>query len=462
MTARRFHPWLWIALLWLGWVATTDAATPRERDKIQTWVAENGLQVILIENHVNPMAEVRILARGGSVHDPDGREGLASLTAWMFNEGGGELDSSAFQERLHYYGISMAADVGSDTIEVHLTSLSEHLDEAFARLGDAMLRPRFAQADFERALRERSAELIKSEEEPAFRASRVLTPRIYGPHPYARPTKGTQESVKRIELADIRRHHAATFRAPGMVMAVAGDITRARLEAQLHTHLEQLPHEPGPFLPPPKAKPVEKGAETHIEMDQPQTTVRMGVVAIDREDADFYPLTVMNQLLGGGGLTSRLNQVVREERGLAYGIFSGFSPLAGRGPFTISTETKTESAREAIDLIRAELKRMMDETITEEELRDVQRYLTGSFPLHLDGLDKLAETWCRIGFYQRGLDYLDTWPERIRAVTRADVQRVAQRILNPDRLQTVTVGRTVKAAPDGDTRPETAASPPSR
>lgn len=452
MSARRFHPWLWIVLLWLGWVTVGEAAPAREREKIQTWVAENGLQVILIENHVNPMAEVRILARGGSVHDPEGREGLASLTAWMFNEGGGELDSSAFQERLHYYGISMAADVGSDTIEIHLTSLSGHLDEAFARLGDALLRPRFDRADFERALRERSAELIKSEEDPAYRAARALTPMVYGAHPYARPGKGTLESVKRIELADIRGHHAATFRAPGMVMAVAGDITRERLEAHLNQHLGKLTREPGPFAPPPKAKPVEKGAETHIEMDQPQTTVRMGVVAIDREDADFYALTVMNQMLGGGGLTSRLNQVVREERGLAYGIFSGFSPLAGRGPFTISTETKTESAREAIALIRAELKRMMDETITTEELRDVQRYLTGSFPLHLDGLDKLAETWCRIGFYQRGLDYLDTWPDKIRAVTQADVQRVARRILNLDRLQTVTVGKTVKPVPDGQTK----------
>ncbi|MBF0417051.1 MAG: insulinase family protein [Magnetococcales bacterium] len=453
MTARRFFTGLWVAVFWLLWMASGNAATPRERDKIQTWVEENGLQVILIENHVNPMVEVRILARGGAAHDPVGREGLASLTAWMFNEGGGEFDSSAFQERLHYYGISMAADVGSDTIEVHLTSLSEHLDEAFARMGDAMLRPRFAQADFERALRERSAELIKSEEDPSFRASRALMPMIFGNHPYARPTTGTQESIKRIELADIRLHHQSTFRAPGMVMAIAGDVTRDQIEARLKRHLEKLSSEPGPFVPPPKATPAEKGLEKHIEMDQPQTTVRMGVVAMDREDPDFYALTVMNQLLGGGGLTSRLNQVVREERGLAYGIFSGFSPLAGRGPFTISTETKTESAREAVALIRSELKRMMEEEISEAELGDVLRYLTGSFPLHLDGLDKLAETWCRIGFYRRGLDYLDTWPDKIRAVTRADIQRVAKRILNLDRLQTVTVGRS------STNPPKTAADP---
>ncbi|MEO5345248.1 MAG: insulinase family protein [Magnetococcus sp. YQC-9] len=462
MNARRFILLPLLCLLWIGGLQTALHAAQKERDKVQTFTAESGLKVFLIENHVNPMVEVRILARGGSYYDPKGREGVASLTAWMFNEGGGELDSSAFQERLHYYGISMAANASSDTLEVHFTSLSEHLDEAFARLGDALLRPRFAKEDFARAIRERSAELIKSEEDPSFRASRALYPMIFGDHLYRRPTNGTQESIKAIELEDIRQHHAATFRAPGMVLAAAGDITREKLEALLKKHLVKLEREASPFAPAPKAQPVEKGAERHIEMDQPQTTVRMGVVAIDREDPDFYALTVMNQLLGGGGLTSRLNQVVREERGLAYGIFSGFAPMAGRGAFTISTETKTASAKEAIALIRGELTRMMEEEISAEELTDVQRYLTGSFPLHLDGLDKLVETWCRIGFYQRGMDYLDSWPEKIRAVTREDVRRVAKRILHLDRLQTVTVGKTNADGQDGGIRPETAASPPSR
>ncbi|MBF0627137.1 MAG: insulinase family protein [Magnetococcales bacterium] len=450
-------------VLVFGWFVALAAHAGEQQDKVQYLVANRGIRIFLLENHVNPMVELRILVRGGAAYDPKGREGVATMTAWMFNEGGGELDSTAFQERLQYHGITLGANAGQDTIEVSLTTLSAHLDEAMTRLGEAMTRPRFDAADFQRGVRERIAELIKSEEDPGFQATRAIYPLIYGDHPYGRPVTGTVESVKRIELADIRRHHAATFRAPGMVLSVAGDIGMERLNALVEKHFAALESEPGPFGGLPEAAVDEAGVERHVEMDQPQTTIRIGGVGIHRDDPDFYALTVMNQILGGGGLTSRLTQVLREERGLTYGVFSYFSPLAGRGPFMVGTETKSESAGEALSLIRQELNRLMEEEVSEAELSEVQRYLTGSFPLQLDGLDKLADTWCRIGFYRRGLDYLDKWPERIRAVTRADVRRVAQRILVPKRLHTVTVGKRVSGdAKADDTRPETVASPPSR
>ncbi|MBF0272450.1 MAG: insulinase family protein [Magnetococcales bacterium] len=456
-------PWRYgLLVLWLSWTAPALAA---ENAKVVPFVTSNGIQVFLVENHVNPMVETRILARGGGVYDPAGREGVAAMTAWMFNEGAGELDSVAFQERLHYYGISLGASAGQDTLDVSMTTLSDHLDEAWTRLGEAMIRPRFVEQDFQRGVRERVAELIKSEEEPTFRATRAIFPMIFGErHPYASPVNGTVESVKRIELADIRRHHAAVFRGPGMVIAVAGDVGLERLKGLVEKHLSGLESQPGPLGPPPEAVPVEKGTEQHVEMDLPQTTVRIGVVGIHRDDPDFYALMVMNQILGGGGLTSRLNRVIREERGLAYGVFSYFSPLAGRGPFMVGTETKNASVEEALSLIRRELTRLVEEDVGETELADVKRYLTGSFPLQLDGLDKLADTWSRIGYYQRGMDYLDKWPERIRAVTREDVRRVAKRILPLKRLCTVTVGKRMPAgpAPVADTRSKTEASPPSR
>ncbi|MBF0214636.1 MAG: insulinase family protein [Magnetococcales bacterium] len=454
---------IWSLGLWcLVWASMGLAG---EQDKVRHFVTANGIQVYLVENTAIPMVEIRILTRGGGAHDPADRSGVAALTAWMFNEGGGELDSVAFQERLHYYGISMGASAGPDALEVSMTTLSEHLDEAWSRLGDAMLRPRFAPEDFQRGVRERLAELIKSEEEPTVQATRAIHPLIYGDHPYARPVNGTVESVKRIELADIRRHHGGAFRGAGLVIAVAGDVGLERLKGLVEKHLSGLDPLPGPFDWPAEASAPEEatGRETHVEMDLPQTTVRIGGIGIHRHDPDFYALTVMNQILGGGGLTSRLTRVIREERGLAYGVFSYFSPLSGRGPFMVGTETKTESLDEALALIRGELTRLAEEELDENELKDVQRYLTGSFPLQLDGLDKLADSWCRIGFYNRGLDYLDRWPERIRAVTREDVRRVAKRMLPLKKLHTVTVGKRRNAdAKDGGSRPETAASPPSR
>ncbi|MEO5331687.1 MAG: insulinase family protein [Magnetococcus sp. YQC-5] len=446
-----------VSMVWADDMEGETSGLPR----IQQFVTPRGASVVLIENHAIPMVEVRILVRGGGVYDPPGREGVASLTSWMFNEGAGELDSVAFQERLHYYGISLSASASTDTIEVTMMTLSEHLEEAWTRLGDALMRPRMAAVDFQRAVRERTAELIKSEEDPDFRVIRAVYPMIFGKHPYARPVNGTVESLKKIELADLRRHHDATFRGAGMVVAVAGDVTLEQLKQMTSRHLAGLNGSPGPFSKVAKAEPGEEGSTRHIEMDLPQTTLRVGVVGISRDDPDFYAMTVMNQILGGGGLPSRLTTSIREKRGLAYGVSSYFLPLPGQGPFLVGTETKTESAGEVLSLIHQELRRMVEEEVGEEELRDTKRYLTGSFPLQLDGLDKLAETWCRVIFYQRGLDYLDKWPERIRAVTAGDIQRVAKRILVFKRLHTVSVGKRKPELVGDGIPPQTPASPPS-
>ncbi|MBF0295254.1 MAG: insulinase family protein [Magnetococcales bacterium] len=446
----------WLLVVWLCVWGGQAGAVP-----VQRFVMPGGTQVVLIESHVNPMVEVRILARGGSAYDPSGKEGVAAMTAWMFNEGGGELDSTAFQERLRFFGINLSAAATQDTMEVSMTTLSEHLDPAWAMLADAMLRPRADPEDLQRGLRERVAELIKGEEDADFRITRLFYPLLYGSHPYAHPVTGTVESVKTITIDDITRHHAGLFHAPGLVVSVAGDVTLERLQSLMTRHFEGLKPEPGPFLPLPLADSPEAGQTRHIEMDLPQTTLRVGWVGINRDDPDFYAMTVMNQILGGGGLPSRLTTVIREERGLTYGIFSYFSLLAARGPFVVGTDTKTASASEVLSLIHEQLRRIVEEPVGEGELRDVKRYLTGSFFLHLDGLDKLAETWSRIVFYQRGMDYLDKWPERIRAVTPEDIRRLAGRIVNFRQLHTVSAGKHAPQQAGGDNPLQRQTSPPS-
>ena len=452
MTALLRSPWrrvaLFLALLfWLSLPAHADGT------RVAPFTGPGGVEVLLAESHANPMVEVRILVPGGSARDPAGKAGVASLTAWMFNEGGGDLDSEGFRERLDFYGIALGADAGRESLEVSLTTLTEHLDEAWARLADALLRPRFDPRDFARARSERIAELTKSQEEPAVRAALALQRLIYPGHPYAEPVSGDLESIPRIELEDVRQRHFEAFRGAGMVMAVAGDIDMARLQALMDRHLSGLNPQPGPFQPLPLAETPAVGRHEHIEMDIPQTTLRLGIVGINRQDPDYYALQVMNQILGGGGLSSRLNEEIREKRGLAYGVFSYFSPLPARGVFVVGTKTKTASTAETLELIRREIRRMADEGVGEEELAETKLYLTGSFPLHLDGLGKLADNWSTIGYFRRGLDYLDRWPDRIRAVTREQVQGVARRILDLDRFQVVTVGRSETTPPPETVQP---------
>ncbi|MEO5338953.1 MAG: insulinase family protein [Magnetococcus sp. MYC-9] len=436
MRVRLLQLFVWGIVLFSALVAHANPGA-------QLFQGPGGMPVYLLESSVNPMVEIRIYARGGSVYDPAGKSGVASLTAWMFNEGGGEWDAATFQERLEFHGILMDATAGLESMVVKLTTLSEHLEEAWARLADALLRPRLEAKDFARAVAEQKALILKERQQPQTQAALVLQRLLYGNHPYGAPVQGTLESLSRIRLEDIRRFHADTFHGPEMVLVVAGDVGRSRLQGLLDRHLADLRGEPGPRAAVPPVEGVSaKAAKTrHLEMDLPQTTLLLGAIGIHRRDPDYYAVYVLNQILGGAGLTSRLSMEIRERRGLTYGVYSRFSPLSREGPFVVAMKTKTESTGEALALLRQELQRVAREGVAELELQEVVHYLTGSFPLHLDGLGKLAVTWGTIGFYQLGDDYLERWPERIRAVTREDIQRVAQRLLDLDRFCTVTVGK---------------------
>ena len=428
-------------LLWGVFCALPLAqATP----KVQQFQGPAGMTVYLLENHANPMLEMRLVARGGSVYDPPGKAGLASLTAWMFNEGGGERDAATFQEQLAFHGILMDATVGLETLVVNLTTLSAHLEEATARMADALLRPRLEERSFARALAEQRASIIKHQEKPQRQAALLLKKMLYPNHPYGMPVAGTLASLSHITLTDLHRFRADTFHGPDMVLAVAGDVDLPRLQALLNLHFAGLDETPSPMpaIPPVVRKqPADRPRTHHMQMDLPQTTLLMGTIGMHRRDPDYYAFYVLNQILGGAGLTSRLSLEIREKRGLTYGVYSRFSPLSQDGPFIVSMKTKTASAQEALLLLQQELQKMAQEGVSDVELQEVVRYLTGSFPLHLDGLGKLATLWGSIGFHQLGVDYLDKWPERIRSVSREDVARVARRILDLSLFFTVTVGK---------------------
>ena len=430
---------IWRLLLVLGFILG-HGAIAHAASAIQYFTGPGGIEVYFVESHANPMLEVRLLARGGSAFDPPGKAGVASLTSWMFNEGGGEMDSQTFQERLAFHGISLGAAASLDTMSVKLTTLTDQVDEAWSRLADVLLRPHFDAEDFARARAEQIAEITKEREQPGVQAALLLYKKLYPDHPYGQPVAGTVESLQRITIADLQRFHADIFHAPSTVLAVAGDIDLARLKSLLKQHLSGLDPSPSPFAALPQAKSVAKGQQ-HIDMDVPQTSLSLGTIGINRHDPDYYAFYVLNQILGGGGLSSRLNEEIREKRGLAYGVYSYFSPLEGYGPFVVGMKTKTASANEALSLIHQEIQRMAQDGVSAIELQEVKRYLTGSFPLHLDGLNKLAGIWSRIGFYKRGLDYLDKWPARIRAVSREDILRVARRMLDLSKFYTVTVGQ---------------------
>ncbi|MBF0153299.1 MAG: insulinase family protein [Magnetococcales bacterium] len=430
-----------LAVLLSGIVALSQPLLAGEADlRAKESVTAQGGRVFLVESHGNPMVEMRLWFRAGSAYDPAGKEGLADITAWLFNEGAGEMDSEAFHEHLDFFGIRLHAEVTRDTFSIALTTLASYLEEACSAVGKALLQPRFDADALARAVAEKRAELTREKEKASVQASRLLYKLLYAGHPYGHPVNGTLESIQRITLDDVRQFREGGLRGPDMVVAVAGDIDQSRLRELLDRHLSGLSDQPSSWVAVPAAVVAPQGREEHLELDVTQSSIRLGRVAINRHDPDFYALTVMDHILGGGS-TSRLFKRIRDDKGLAYGVSSTFSPLDGLGPLVIALDTKNASVDEARDLVRKEIGRLANEGVGQQELADAVQYLTGSFPLRLDGLDKLSATWAAIGFYRRGADYLEKWPERIRSVTREDVARVARRFLDAERFFTVTVGK---------------------
>ncbi|WP_130472019.1 M16 family metallopeptidase [Candidatus Magnetaquicoccus inordinatus] len=438
----RLRPVLLVALLILAALRPLQAG-----QSSQYFSGPGGMSVYLLENHANPMVEMRLLSRGGAAHDPPGKAGLAAISAWMFNEGSTELTSSAFHERLDFHGIHLGATANVETLQVNLTTRTEHLDEALARLADLIFRPRMEEKDWQRAVLEQKASIIKAREQPQTQASLRMYQLLFPDHPYGSPLSGTIEGLSNITLEDVRERHVAMMHAPHLILAVAGAISRAQLESLLRQHLAALDPTPSPLaaIPPvawpPQQQSSSSSRQEHIEFAVPQTTLMLATLGISRHDPDYYPFYVLNQILGGAGLSSRLNREIREKRGLTYGVYSRFSPLSQPGAFIVVMKTKNASSNEALQLLRQELQKMADSGVSAEELQEAIEYLTGSFPLHLDGLGKLAATWATIGYFQLGEDYLQRWPERIRQVTEADILRVAKRILDLSQFYTVTVGK---------------------
>ncbi|OSM04347.1 M16 family metallopeptidase [Magnetofaba australis] len=410
-------------------------------DKPIFFTAESGLRVVLIHSQSAPMIQARLLIEGGSARDPAGKEGLAYLTAWLANEGAGERSSAQFHEALGFYGMSLHGDAGVDHLTLSLKTLSEHAEVGFALLADAALRPRYEPDAIKRAVDDRLDSWKRSRNDPSQLAAETFARQLYPQHPYGRLEEGSPQSILRITREDLLARQQQAIRAPGMVLAVAGDIDEATLRALVAKYFADLPREPGPFQQPMTlAQPPAEAATLFFSKQNPQTAIKMGWVGINRRDPDYFPLFVLNHILGGGGFGSRLTEEVREKRGLTYGVSSYFIPYEGLGPLVITLRTQNATAIEALDVIDDELAKIRNKGVTATELKEAKQYLVGSFPLRLDSLGALAGIWGVIELYHRGHDYLDTWTDKIEAVTLADVQRTAQRLFDLGKRQTVLVG----------------------
>ncbi len=417
--------------------AATLSASPAQA---QVLVSAKGVEAWHVESPVVPLIAVAFTFEGGAAQDPAGKAGVAQMLSRLLDEGAGQLNSDAFQERLAARAIELSFNAGPDAIGGSLKTLVKHADEAFELLRLALAEPRFDQDAIERVRAQTIAGLRYQQNDPGVMATRRFFAEGFPGHAYGHPTSGTIESVEAITRDDIVALHRAIIARGRVKVAVVGAIDAAALSALLDRVFGDLPE--APPLPPVAPTALQgRGSRVVVDLDVPQSVIRFGTAGIPWRDPDFIAAYVLNHILGGGAFTSRLFQEVREKRGLAYSVGTSLVSYRAAAMTWGFTATKNERVPECLQVIASEMERLKSEGPTDDELQKAKDYLTGSYALGFDTSTKIAHQLAQIAFEGLGIDYIARRNALVSAVTQADIRRAGDRILGDGNMLVVIAGR---------------------
>ena len=438
--ARPVALWAGRGVLAILLVALTGAFSPSNAMKIQVVTSPGGITAWLVEAHEVPLIAMRFAFEGGSVQDPEGQNGAAYFVSGMLDEGAGDLNSVAFQERLEETAARMNFNASRDVFMGNFQTLTKNADESFELLRMALNEPRFDKDAVERIRQQILAGLEFDSNDPENVAAREWYKLAFADHPYSRAVKGTKETVGALGGGNLKAYTKRVFARDTLKVAVVGDIDAKSLAKVLDDVFGGLPAT-GDLTRVPEAKPPVGPQEKLVEMNIPQSVAQFGHSAFKRDDDDFIASYVLNYILGGGGFSSRLMEEVREKRGLAYSVHSYLHPYERAAIYAGNVATKNEAIGTSLDVIRAEIARMAESGPSAEELNKAKQYLTGSYGLRFDTNTKIASQLIWIQLQSLGLDYVDKRNGLIEAVSLDDVKRVAKRLLKADGLIVTIVGK---------------------
>ena len=417
---------------------------PMAMPPVQRTVLPNGLVFLVSEEHSLPFVTLELLINSGSWKDPSGQAGLSSLTAKALLLGTSKRDAAAIHEELDFMGTSLNASSGRDYTAVTLRVLKKDLDKGLDLFMEVLTQPAFPEKEIQREVEKTLAGIQSAEDQPDEVAEKAFEKALFGTGPYGHPVEGTKESLPRLTRDDIVRFHSTYYHPNHSILTVVGDITAQEVKAKVLARFEKWPS--GKIAETPVVTTFAEGQKT-LKIDRPitQANIILGHGGVRRDNADYYALTVMNYILGGGAFSSRLMDEIRNKRGLAYSVASFFDPGKYPGSFQIVLQTKNTSAREAISLSLQQMELIRKELVSEKELEAAKRYLIGSFPMRFDTQGKLVNFLTQVEYYGLGADYPERYPSLIQSVTREEVLRVAQKYLHPENHILVVVANLKEA-----------------
>jgi predicted Zn-dependent peptidase len=399
----------------------------------------NGLQVIAVSHHEQPAVSIRIIIRAGGAQDPPAKPGVAYLASALLDQGTTTRNAEQIATAIDSIGGIIGTGAVTDLSSVNAIVMKDSLDLGLDMVSDIVRNPAFAPEEIERQRQQMLSGLKVSYDDPDYLAGVVFDRLVYGFHPYGRPHSGTPASIASITREDLLAFHKAWFGANNAILAIVGDVGHEEAFAGAERAFGKWGRAenaaPKPVDAPPPTRRV-------VVIDRPgavQTEIRVGHAAVPRRNPDYLALDIATKILGGEG-GNRLHRVLRSDRGLTYGASADINALKEAGDIVAETDTRSETTGEALRLIVDEFWRLQRQRVEQRELADAQAYLTGSFPLTIETPSAIALQILNAVFYGLDLNELQTYRERVNAITVDDIQRVARQYLHPDRLAIVLVG----------------------
>jgi len=412
---------------------------PIEFPEFEEFILENGLRVIVLTYGTQPVLSARLYMAGGRAEDPAGKEGVAQLAATVLTRGAGTLSAEEISEEIEGIGGTLSASAGQDFFSVSSTVPAVGQETAFRLLGEVVLRPTFPESEVELARRQTLSGLQAELGQPQAIAARRFNSAVYGmDHPYG--VGSTPASVQAISRADLIEYRERIMTPDGALLLVSGLVDRDEIEALVQSHLGEWTGPRRAQVSRPVApEPVDTRIQLVHRPGSVQSVVVMGHLGVEPGNPDYFPLQVLNRVLGGGS-DARLFRILREERGWTYGAFSQFTRPAQRGHFLAQAEVRPEVTDSTVVEMLAQIGRMGEESVPDDELDGAISFLAGSFPLRLEAADQIGGQIATTLLLGLPLEDITDYPARIRAVSGDDVRRVGTDHMHPDRMVIVVVG----------------------
>ncbi len=410
--------------------------------KIEQWHTSLGSPVYFVQTTGLPMVDIRVVFDAGSARD-GAQQGIAALSSALLDTGAGEWNADIIAQRFESVGAQFGSGVDRDKSWLSLRSLNDKklLDKALNTLKVILTEPAFNEADFQREKNRTLAALKHREESPGALASIEFFKTLYGNHPYGHPSRGITETVSEFTVKDVRAFYKQYYVAKNARIIIVGDFSQQQARQTAESLVEKLALGEKPKQIAEVAA-TEKGMRKHISFPSTQTHVLAGLIGMHRKDDDYMDLYVGNHILGGSGLVSQLFAEVRDKRGLAYSAYSYFSPMFRKGPFTMGLQTRNDQTDDAVEVMHNTLKNFVLNGPTDAELIAAKKNITGGFALRFDTNSKLTSYVAMIAFYQLPLDYLETFQQRVEAVSVDSIKDAFKRRVTPESIHTITVGGT--------------------